>query len=93
MTSRWNEAYYGKEGKVVRATSGYTWLWVMLFGPFFFMWHGLHSEAIFHSVLLVFSLGLSTFIVPFFVYSMVELGYELKGWTRLSEYEVGKLVK
>ena len=52
-----------------------SWLWVLLFGPFYWAVKGVWRHFIIHLFLALVTFGVVHFIYPFFVYSILEKHY------------------
>lgn len=63
-------------------TSSHPWLWAILFGPFYFAFKGAWAFVFISFVLALLTLGLSSFVFPFFARRIVEATYLRKGWMR-----------
>ena len=63
--------------------SGYTWLWCLLFGPFYFAYKGIWKHVAISLVLAIFTADLSAFIYAFFAKGIVIDSYRNKGWTEV----------
>jgi len=57
-----------------------TFLWSLLFGPFYFAYVGIWDSAILAFILAVFSGGISVLIYPFFAEKIIVQTYLKKGW-------------
>jgi hypothetical protein len=62
------------------ATGALSWLWCLLFGSVYFAYKGVWRHAVLSFLLVTFTLGLSWFIYPFFVYGIVNRSYLRRGW-------------
>jgi hypothetical protein len=59
------------------------WLWVLVFGFFYFAVKGIWSHAVISLVLAICTAGISWLIYPFFASGILEKYYLRKGWTRI----------
>ena len=57
-----------------------SWLWVLLFGPFYWAVKGVWRHFIIHLFLALVTFGVVHFIYPFFVYSILQKHYLRMGW-------------
>ena len=62
------------------ATDSASWLWCLLFGPIYFAVKGIWTHAVVSFILALCTFGVSHFLYPFFVYTIVEGHYRRKGW-------------
>jgi len=68
-----------------RETSTRPWLWTALFGSFYFAIKGIWSHALISLVLFCLTLGVSSFIYPFFAREIVRKHYLKRGWKEIPE--------
>ena len=61
----------------------YTWLWVLLFGPIYWVFKRIWFHAILHLFLAIVTFGLINFIYPFFSYSIIQKHFQRLGWKKL----------
>jgi hypothetical protein len=64
----------------IEEASGLAWLWVLLFGCFYFMFKGIWIHAIISFVVAIITVGLSWLVYPFFANSIVTKHYLNNGW-------------
>lgn len=57
-----------------------SWLWVLLFGPLWFVAKGVWTWAIVSLFVAVITAGISWFVFPFFTYKIIRSHYVHKGW-------------
>lgn len=57
-----------------------TWLWCLLFGPFYFASRRNWTMVFCGMLMGIFTLGLSWFIIPFFVYKINRKDLLMKGY-------------
>lgn len=70
-------------GYVEVATTPWTWLWALLFGPFFFAYKGLWGHALLSLFSALVTVGISTFIYPFFAAGLIRRRYGQAGWRKV----------
>ena len=59
------------------------WLWVLLFGPIYFIVKGIWVHAIASILLALVTYGLSYLVYPFFAAKIVRKYYLRKGWDEI----------
>jgi len=69
-----------KNGYVEKAYTSVSWLWLLLFGVFYFALKGIWGHAIISFVLAFLTGGISWLIYPFFTYRIVRKHFLRKGW-------------
>lgn len=70
-------------GYVEHSNSPVSWLWVLLFGPFYFIARGIWTHAIISLVAAIVTVGLSWLVYPFAVYAITNNHYRRQGWVQL----------
>lgn len=60
--------------------TGFSWLWVILFGPLYWIVRGVWTHALASFILAVCTAGLSWLVYPFFTYSILRHHYNKMGW-------------
>ena len=65
--------------------SPYAWLWVLLFGCFYFVVKGVWRHALISSFCALFTNGLSWLIYPFFASSIMRKHYLREGWVEIKD--------
>ena len=60
------------------------WLWVLLFGTFYFAVKGVWTHAIVSLVLALLTVGITWLIYPFFASGIMRRHYLSKGWKEVS---------
>ncbi len=60
-----------------------SFVWCFLFGCFYFAFKGNWTHAFASFILALFTLGVSWFIYPFFVYRINDAYYDRQGWVRV----------
>lgn len=68
---------------VEKATTRWTWLWALLFGPFYFLYKGIWSHAIINFIfwpLIVVWIGYAIFASD-----LVKKSYRQRGWIQVRE--------
>lgn len=65
--------------------SNYTWLWVLLFGFFYFATKGIWRHAVVSLVLAIPTFGFSWVIYPFFAEDIVIKNYLKNGWVLVKD--------
>jgi hypothetical protein len=68
---------------IEEASSSLSWLWVLLFGPFYWIVRGIWKHAVLSFLLALFTFGISHLIYPFFTYSILKAHYLKNGWIPL----------
>ena len=72
------------ENNHVEEVSGrLSWLWVLLFGPIYWVIKGIWRHAVAHLVLAIISAGLIHFIYPFFTYGIIKKHFLRLGWKQV----------
>ena len=71
-------------GYIEIVSSPISWLWVLLFGPIYWVVKGVWRHAGIHLVLFVASLGILHLIYPFFTYSILKKHYLKNGWEEIN---------
>lgn len=66
-----------------KSASFFSWLWVLLFGPLYWVIRGVWRHAVAHLILVVITAGIAHFVYPFFTYAILEKHYLKQGWTKL----------
>lgn len=66
------------------ANGALSWLWVLLFGSFYFMFKGIWKHAIISLIAAILTVGLSWLIYPFFAYSITNGHYRRMGWVEVA---------
>lgn len=61
------------------------WLWVLLFGSFYFVVKGVWTQALLSFILAIFTLGSSWLIYPFFAAGIMRNHYLRRGWVQTSD--------
>lgn len=74
--------FKNKENDYVEEASA-PWLWVLVFGMFYFMFKGIWSHAVIGFILGFMTFGVSWLIYPFFANGIVRKHYLHKGWVEL----------
>ena len=75
------ELEFMNEANGARIRSNYQWLWALLFGPFFFVYHGVWTHAFIGIALGFMTGGLSwIFVYPFFAGRIIRNHYLNLGW-------------
>lgn len=64
-------------------------LWVLLFGSFYFLVRGIWLHAIISLILAIVTGGLSWLIYPFHARDILEIHYLEKGWIRVHRLDDG----
>jgi len=64
-------------------TANYPALWCLLFGPVYFAFKGIWTQAAASLLLAIFTGGLSWFVYPFFARRQVQKHYLRQGWHEL----------
>ena len=67
---------------IVHAATKFSWLWVLLVGPFYFVAKGMWGHGILYTILAFFTHGVSGLIYPFLTYAVVKSHYRKAGWRR-----------
>ena len=70
-------------GHVENPYSGLSWLWVLLFGPFYWAVRGVWRHAILHFVLFVATLGIASLVYAFLTYGILITHYRRSGWRQM----------
>ena len=60
-----------------------SWLWVLLFGPLYWVIRGVWRHAVAHFVLALVTGGIAWLVYPFFTYSILRTHYLRQGWRPL----------
>lgn len=60
-------------------------LWCLLFGPFYFVKHGIWSHAVISFCLAWFTWGVSWLVYPIATRRIVEASYLRRGWIKLGK--------
>jgi hypothetical protein len=60
------------------------WFWCLLFGPGYFAYMGVWTQAAVSALLVIPTLGPSWLIYPFFARSLVRAYYLRRGWDDIS---------
>lgn len=63
----------------------YTWLWVLLFGCFYFMVKGVWTHVLASFLCAILTSGVSWLIYPFFAPSIIRKHYLRKGWVEINK--------
>tara|TARA_B100000886_G_C20161534_1_gene382276 strand:- start:201 stop:440 length:240 start_codon:yes stop_codon:yes gene_type:complete len=71
-------------GYIEDSATPLSWLWVLLFGPLYWVVRGVWSHAIAHFILALFTFGIAHLIYPFFTYSILRKSYLKKGWIEVN---------
>jgi hypothetical protein len=58
----------------------YSWLWVLLFGSFYFIYKGIWTHAVLSFIIAILTCGLSWLIYPFFANNIVTDFYYKNGY-------------
>ena len=69
------------------SASNLSWLWVLLFGPLYWIVRGVWRHAIAHLILALITVFIAHFIYPFFTYSILRKHYLKKGWVQVNDEE------
>jgi len=67
-------------GHIERAYSSVTWLWVLLFGFFYWAVKGVWTHAVVSALLGFLTGGLSWLVYPFFAKKIIRNHYLKRGW-------------
>jgi len=59
------------------------WFWMLLFGPFYFVFKGIWGHAVGSAVLVVLTGGIAWLIYPFFAKSIIRKHYLRHGWIEI----------
>jgi hypothetical protein len=70
-------------GYVEKATTSYTWLWALLFGPFYFAHKGAWRVFVIAMFLDTITAGLLWLVYPFFAKRLIIKNYRQSGWVEL----------
>ena len=71
-------------GYIENVSTPFSWLWVLLFGPIYWVVKGVWRHAILHFFLFLISLGILHLIYPFFTYSILRKHYLKNGWIEVN---------
>ena len=79
---RWGVHYFKHpvSGEVIKMTTGFSWLWVLLFGCFWFGFKGMWGHAVLALGLAIVTSGLAWLLYPFFTYRIVKRHCRMSGW-------------
>lgn len=77
--------FKNKNNGYIEETSSLTFLWVLLFGVFYFLYKRIWSHALISFGLAVISSGVSWFIYPFFGREIVRKNFLRSGWVEISD--------
>lgn len=66
-----------------RKEVGKAWLWCLLAGPFYLLYHGTWKHAAIHLILTGPALGLPWLIYPFFAEKVIADSYFERGWEEI----------
>ena len=69
----------------IEEVSSLSWLWCFLFGFIYFAIKGIWRHAIVSLVLAFVTFGISWFIYPFFIKSIIRKDYLRRGWKELKD--------
>ena len=69
----------------IEEISSCAWLWVLLFGCFYFVVKGVWRHALVGFFCALLTYGISWFVYPFFASSIIRKHYLRKGWIELTE--------
>jgi len=67
-------------GRVEIGSTPFSWLWCLLFGPFYFAYKGVWQHALFWLIFTPLTGGLAWLIYPFFAGRFVRQWYDHAGW-------------
>ncbi|MBF0261940.1 MAG: hypothetical protein HQL97_08930 [Magnetococcales bacterium] len=73
------------ENTYMEEVSSLVWLWVFLFGVFYFVFKGVWRHAFLSLVLAVITAGFSWFVYPFFARTIMRNHYLRMGWVQVVE--------
>lgn len=84
---KWGVHYFKHptSGEAIQMTSGFSWLWLLLFGFFYFGYKGMWGQAFIAFGLALVTVGISWWVYPFFTYRIVKRHYRLNGWLEVDE--------
>ena len=71
-------------GYIEKVSSPVSWLWVLLFGPIYWVVKGVWRHAVIHFILFLISFGILHLIYPFFTYSILKKHYLKNGWEEIN---------
>ena len=71
-------------GYIEIVSSPISWLWVLLFGPIYWVVKGVWRHAVIHFILFLISFGILHLIYPFFTYSILKKHYLKNGWEEIN---------
>lgn len=69
-------------GEVVEI-SPFVWVWVLLFGVFYFAFKGMWTHVLAGTLFAIVTMGLSWLIYPFFATDIMRKHYLRKGWIEI----------
>ena len=69
----------------IEEISPYAWLWVLLFGCFYFVIKGVWRHALVSFLCALFTGGISWLIYPFFASSIMRKHYLREGWVEIKD--------
>lgn len=72
-------------GYVEKGTTGWSWLWALLFGPFYFVYKGVWGHALINFFLGPMTLGIVWIVYAFFAAGIVRKNYRQRGWIQVHE--------
>lgn len=72
-----------KNDYILRVASPFSWLWVLLFGPFYWVYKGVYRHAILGVLLGMVTIGISHFIYPFCTYTILRKHFLERGWIEI----------
>ena len=64
---------------IEKSASFFSWLWVLLFGPLYWVIRGVWRHAVAHLILAILTAGIVHFLYPFFTYSILRKHYLRQG--------------
>lgn len=67
-------------GYTEKGGTGFSWLWMLLFGPIFLAVKGCWRHVFIYFILVPSTLGIAWLIYPFFAHRIVDNAYRRQGW-------------
>ncbi|GAB0058377.1 hypothetical protein SIID45300_02726 [Candidatus Magnetaquicoccaceae bacterium FCR-1] len=77
--------FMNKENEYTEEVSSLVWLWVLLFGMFYFAVKGVWRHVLISLILSMITLGISWLVYPFFAKGIMRKHYLRMGWVEVPE--------